>query len=269
MTLEERVFERGGCRLHAWVGGASGGSPVVFTHGATIDHRKWQATLPLVAERYRVVAWDVRGHGASRPGRFNVAEAVGDLVALLDLFGFPQATFVGHSMGGNLHQELVFRHPDRVRALACVDCTWNFQRLTALEKLTLKMAPILRLTPERWLLEQSLKATSNSKTTRDLLRPMMNQHSKDEFIGTLLEASACLHYEPAYRVAKPLLLIVGDKDPTGNIRKAMPAWAAHEPHARLVVVPDVRHAPNLDAPDLFHRELLAFLAALPTLPGPT
>ena len=41
MTLEERVFERGGCRLHAWVGGASGGSPVVFTHGATVDHREW------------------------------------------------------------------------------------------------------------------------------------------------------------------------------------------------------------------------------------
>jgi len=238
MTLEERVFERGGCRLHAWVGGdASGGSPVVFTRGATVDHREWEATLPIVAEGYRVLAWDVRGHGASRPGRFTVAEAVEDLVALLDQLGFPQATFVGHSMGGNLHQELVFRHPDRVRALVCVDCTWNFQKLTALERLTLKMAPMLRLTPERWLLEQSLKATSASKPTRDLLRPMMNQHSKDEFIDTLLEASVCLHYEPAYRVAKPLLLIVGDKDPTGNIRKAMPLWAAQElgaTHARVV-----------------------------------
>jgi len=41
MTLDERVFERAGRRLHSWVGGASGGSPVDFTHGATIDHREW------------------------------------------------------------------------------------------------------------------------------------------------------------------------------------------------------------------------------------
>ena len=41
MTLDERVFERRGCRLHAWVRGASGGSPIVFTHGVTIDHREW------------------------------------------------------------------------------------------------------------------------------------------------------------------------------------------------------------------------------------
>ena len=40
MTLDERGFERAGCRLHAWVGGASDDSPIVFTHGATIDHRE-------------------------------------------------------------------------------------------------------------------------------------------------------------------------------------------------------------------------------------
>lgn len=260
MKLDEHILDRPGCRLHAWLGGQADGPPAVFTHGATVDHHEWDRTLPIVGERYRVMTWDVRGHGLSRPGRFTVREAVDDLLALLDLHGIRQATFVGHSMGGNLHQELAFSHPARVRALVCVDCTWNFQKLTSMESLTLRLAePILRLVPHRWLVEQSLAATTASEATRGLLRPAMNRLSKDEFIRTLMETSVCLHFEPNYAIAKPILLVVGDRDATGNIRKAMPSWAAREPEARLVVVLHVRHAPNLDDPDRFHKELLAFL----------
>ena len=68
-----------------------------------------------------------------------------------------------------------------------------------------------------------------------------------------------MHPEPGYRINKPLLLILGDLDRTGNIRKAMPLWAKEEPLARLVIVPDTKHAPNLDAAEVFHGELMGFL----------
>ena len=87
----------------------------------------------------------------------------------------------------------------------------------------------------------------------------MESLSKDEFVGIMLATSECLHYEPGYRIAVPLLLIVGDKDATGNIRKIMPIWASQEPDCRLVVIPDAQHAANLDDPDLFHKTLLDFL----------
>ena len=81
----------------------------------------------------------------------------------------------------------------------------------------------------------------------------------DEFVQILLETSSCLHYEPGYQIKKPLLLIVGDKDKTGNIRKIMPIWAQNEPDCKFVVIPNAKHAVNLDNPTSFNQEVLQFL----------
>jgi len=260
MEFIEQVLERKGCRLHYWLGGPTGAPLVVFTHGATIDHREWDATLPLVARHFSVLTWDLRGHGLSRPGLFKVADALDDLLAILDHQGIQQAAFVGHSLGGNLHQELVFRHPERVRVLVCVDCTWNFQKLSPLESFTVKMAePIFKVYPYRLLVDQSLALTAKSKDAQDLLRAAMIRLSKDEIVQIMMAATLCLHYEPGYATNKPLLLILGENDRTGNIRKAMPLWAKVEPDCRLVVIPNTLHAPNLDDPDTFHRLLIDFL----------
>jgi pimeloyl-ACP methyl ester carboxylesterase len=260
MELIEGLLPRDGFAIHYWVGGRAGAPLVVFTHGATVDHHEWDATLPLVGEQFRVLAWDVRGHGLSRPAPFALAAAVADLIALLDTLQVTRAIFVGHSMGGNLHQEFVFHHPERVKALVCLDCTWNFQKLTALEAFSLRLAgPIFKIYPHKLLLDQSLAVTATAKASQDLLRPAMASLSKDEFVQIMMATSACLHYEPGYRIDKPLLLIVGDKDATGNIRKIMPIWAVHEPDCRLVVIPNAKHAANLDDPERFHAALLDFL----------
>lgn len=263
LPLAEEILHRGGTTLHYWTGGKAGAPLVVFTHGATIDHHEWDATLPLVGEHFRVLTWDIRGHGLSRPAAFDLQQAVDDLLALLDQLAVPRAIFVGHSMGGNLHQELVFQHPDRVHAMAFLDCTWNFQKLTPLENLGLGLAgPIFRIYPYQLLVDQSLTVTATSKASQDLLRPAVQSLSKDEYIQIMMATVKCLHYEPGYRINKPLLLMVGDRDTTGNIRKAMPAWAAHEPDCQLVVIPHAKHAANLDNPDFFHSTLLEFLTRI-------
>jgi pimeloyl-ACP methyl ester carboxylesterase len=110
MKLTEEIMERNGARIHYWISGKTGKPLVVFTHGVTIDHREWEVTLPLVGEQFRILTWDVRGHGLSRPSRYTLKDAEEDLLAILDSLQVEQAIFVGHSMGGNLHQELVFHH---------------------------------------------------------------------------------------------------------------------------------------------------------------
>lgn len=261
MKLTEATLDRGGFKLHYWTGGAQDAPLVVFTHGATIDHHEWDATLPIIGAEYRVLTWDVRGHGLSRPAPFSVSAAVQDLVVLLDELKVEQAFFVGHSLGGNLHQELVFHHPERVPGMVFVDCTWNFQKLTALEKFTVSIAePLFKLYPYHTLVNLSLSETANSRENQESLRPAMESHSKEEITRIMMAATDCLHYEPGYKINKPLLMLLGDLDRTGNIRKVMPMWAAQEPDCRLVIVPGSKHAPNLDFPDQFHKEVLEFLS---------
>jgi pimeloyl-ACP methyl ester carboxylesterase len=262
MELAENILERNGCAIHYWTGGKVGTPLVVFTHGATVDHHEWDATLPLVGEHFRVLTWDMRGHGLSRPATFHLAEAVADLLALLDRLEVREATLVGHSMGGNLHQEVVFHHPERVKALAMLDCTWNFKQLSASDKFWLKLAdPIFKLYPHKTLINQSLAVSATSKESQELLRKSMQLLSKEEYVHILMDASLCLRYEPDYKITQPLLLMIGDKEATGNIRKAMPLWAKHD-GVELVIIPKAKHAANLDQPEKFHKYLLDFLQHL-------
>jgi 3-oxoadipate enol-lactonase len=258
-TLTESILDRNGCPLHYWTGGKAQAPLVVFTHGATIDHHEWDATLPLVGEGFRLLAWDMRGHGLSRPAKFDLVEAVADLLALLDRLEVREATLVGHSMGGNLHQEFAYHHPPRVRALAMLDCTWNFMQLSASDKFWLKAAnPIFKLYPYKTLIDQSVAVSAISKAGQDLMRKAMQQLSKEEFVHVLMNSTQCLRYDPDYKITKPLLLMMGDQEATGNIRKAMPLWAKHE-GVDLVVIPNAKHAANLDQPEQFHKILLEFL----------
>jgi len=260
MDLIEHTLTRKDALLHYWIGGQASAPLVVFTHGATVDHHEWDATLPLVSEHFRVLAWDMRAHGLSRPATFSIAGAVDDLIGLLDAVEVEQAVLVGHSIGGNLGQEVCFYHPERVKAMFCLDCTWNFQKLTRLDELMLGLAePIFKIYPYKMLVDQSLQMTAVSKASQEVLRPAVMLHDKEEFVRIMMAGLACLHYEPGYTTGKPLLLMVGDKDATGNIRKAMPAWARVEPNCELVIVPNAKHAPNLDAPEVFHSCLMDFL----------
>jgi 3-oxoadipate enol-lactonase len=260
MELVHKILERPNVRLHYWIGGDSKRPLVVLTHGATVDHHEWDVTAAIVGKSYRTLIWDIRSHGASRPAKFSVDDSVEDLIALLDEVGASRATLVGHSLGGNLHQELAFRYPDRVTAMVCVDSAWNFQPLSWLEAMTVKAAgPIFQMYPHKLLVEQSLSAASITATGREVLRSAMTGLTRDEFIEISVGMTRYLHYEPGYMVNKPLLLILGDKDATGNIRKTMPMWARVEPDCRLVVIPGVTHSPNLDTPELFHKELMQFL----------
>ncbi len=259
MELTETVFEHNGCKLHYWTGGRADSPVVVFSHGATIDHHEWDPTLPLVGERFRIMTWDLRGHGLSRPPKFQFSEAVADLKALLDRLGIQKATLVGHSMGGNINQEFAFRHPDRVQALAMLDTTWNFKPLSASDKFWLKLAdPIFALYPYSLLIEQSVAVSATSKESQDLLRKAMRQMSKDEFVQVLMDATSCLREEPGYKIKAPLLLMMGERESTGNIRTAMPLWAKHD-GVDLIVIPNAKHGANLDQPEIFHRLLLDFL----------
>lgn len=258
------ILEREGCSIHYWLSGPPDRPLVVFTHGAGLDHSEWDAVAPLVAERYRVLTWDVRAHGSSRPpgAGFTVPRAVDDLLALLDTLGVPVATFVGHSMGGNLHQEVVFSHPERVTALVMLGCTCNTLRLSPADALGAALAaPLLRLYPYELLKRQSADISSAKPQVRDYLYQTFSQMPKDDFVTVSAQLLRCLHYEPGYHISKPMLLTHGALDKTGNIRRVAPVWAARDaPSCRYVVIPDAGHVANLDNPDVFNRLVLDYLA---------
>ncbi len=107
---------------------------------------------------------------------------------------------------------------------------------------------------------QSAQISSVRPEVRRWLYDTSSQTTREAFVSTLEEATRCLHAEPGYRITHPLLLRHGERDGTGNIRKAARTWARRDPICRYVVIPDAGHAANLDNPQAFNQTLLAFLS---------
>jgi pimeloyl-ACP methyl ester carboxylesterase len=80
---------------------AGDGPPLVLVHGITESHRAWDPILPALAERWHVVALDLRGHGDSdRHDPYDPITLAGDVAAVVAAAGVPDPLVVGHSLGG-------------------------------------------------------------------------------------------------------------------------------------------------------------------------
>ncbi len=262
VDLVHREFEQDGCRLHYWLGGRPDGPLVVYTHGASNDHTTFEKQLPALAGEYRILLWDVRGHGLSRPSLkpFTLQRAVDDLIALLDWIGYPRATFIGHSMGGMIIQDLAFYHPQRVKSLVAIGSPCTTLDLSLGDRLGLTLIwPTLHLYPYDRLKRQSARASAVRPEVQAWLLNLYNQVSKEEFIETLQATARCIHPEPAYCIPHPLLITHGDEDLTASVRRMAPIWAAREPNCRYEVIPAAGHAANMDNPAFFNRLLVDFL----------
>lgn len=76
------TLPRPGADVRWWAAGDADAPVLVLLHGATLDHHAWSAQSDALADRYRTVCPDLRGHGSST-GRFDYAAAVDDVLALL------------------------------------------------------------------------------------------------------------------------------------------------------------------------------------------
>ena len=92
------------------------GRPVVLVHGVTLQGEVWAPLMHLLADRFRVVAIDVRGHGRSAVGTDGVGRvaAARDLASVLEQLDLRGVILGGHSMGGMIIGELCAHHPDVV-----------------------------------------------------------------------------------------------------------------------------------------------------------
>ncbi|MGV0850824.1 alpha/beta fold hydrolase [Mycolicibacterium phlei] len=114
------VRSRDGIRLHAEVFGPEDGYPIVLVHGITCAIRVWANQIADLAQHYRVIAYDHRGHGRSAvPARrrsYSLDHLAADLDSVLDatLASGERAVIAGHSMGGIAISSWAERHPERV-----------------------------------------------------------------------------------------------------------------------------------------------------------
>jgi 3-oxoadipate enol-lactonase len=246
--------------LHHRVDGPEDAPVLVLSSSLGTTHEMWDDNVDALAERYRVLRYDHRGHGASEvpPGPYSVAELADDVVELLAGLGSERVTFCGLSLGGAVGQSLARRHPERLERLVLC-CTaakfgtpdmWVERARTVRER---GLDAIVEATLERWLSPELADA-----------RPEVVARFREMFLATPREGyAACCEALcdwdfsaelPAIEV--PTLCIAGADDPS-TPPESLELLAHEIPNAELVVLPNARHLANVEQPQRFAEAILA------------
>ena len=246
-----RFVRVNGVVIHHAVRGASNRPTIVFSNSLGTDFRIWNAVADALADDYRLVFYDKRGHGLSEatPAPYALTDHVGDLTALLDHLGIKSATIVGLSVGGMIAQGLAALRPDLVERLVLSDTAhkigtdelWN-ARIDAVTNGGI--ASISDQILERWF-TPAYRDAGNADFVG--YSAMLERTTVDGYAGTCAALRDADLTESTRALKVPVLCIVGDQDrstPPDLVRSTADLIEG----ARFEIVNDAGHLPCIEQP---------------------
>ena len=242
------------------------GPPVVLIHGFGLNRAMWQWQLPALTPHFRVLTYDLPGHGESAPpaGTPTLAMFSGQLLRLMDRCGIGRAAVVGFSLGGMIARRFALDHPDRLAALAILNSPHGRspaerEAVRARVRQTEEEGPSANVDSalERWF-TPAFRAAAPGIVA--LVRDWIMSNDPDvypQIYRVLAEGDAEI-VDGLERIACPALVMTGADDP-GNTPAMARAMAGLIPGARLAILPGLRHMALAEAPAAVGEPLSAFL----------
>ena len=232
------------------VDGPPGAPALLLVHSLGTSLHVWDAQIEQLARGFRVVRFDVRGHGLSElsPAPYTLDDLADDALAVLDACGIAVAHVGGVSIGGMVAQAVAARAPARVASLVLCDTALalpppEMWRARAATVRTEGVAAIADATLARWV----SPAFATTPAGRGLRAMLLRTHPEGYAAAAEVLAAADLsRTTPGLRV--PTTVIVGELDPSTPVASAE-ALRDAIPGARLVVIPGGAHLPLVELPD--------------------
>jgi 3-oxoadipate enol-lactonase len=244
--------------------GKQGAPWLAFSHSLACSTRMWDDQIQALKDRFRILAYDTRGHGksAAPAGPYTLEAMADDLRALVSHLDIQRLHFVGLSMGGMIGQTFAIKYPGIFSSLTLADTTSRYpaeagplwqERIRTAE--TKGMQPLVQPTLERWFTEPF------RKNNPDVVRNIATAISTTPVAGYAGCCAAIPKINVTARLKEikcPVLVICGEQDP-GTPPAMAREIQENTPGAKLVMIPQAAHLSNLEQPEAFNRALEGFL----------
>jgi 3-oxoadipate enol-lactonase len=233
---------------HHVVTGPEDAPPLVLSNSLGATLAMWDPQADALAERFRLIRYDTRGHGGSDipPGPYSIDDVGQDVLDLLDHLGIERTHFAGLSLGGMTGMWLGANAPGRVEKLVLL-CTsaklgppemWADRAATVREQGT---GAIVDATMERWL-SPAFGGDSSG------VRAMFESIDDEGYASTCAVIQHMDQLDTLASIAAPTLVIAGAQDPATPPEHAERIVAAI-PNARLEVLDPGAHLVNVERPE--------------------
>jgi pimeloyl-ACP methyl ester carboxylesterase len=228
---------------------------VLLSHGYSATSKMWQGQMDALAGNYRLIAWDMRGHGQTDSpddaSAYSEAATVDDMAAVLDAAGVEKAVISGLSLGGYMSLAFNVKYPERVLALMLFDTGPGYKNPVGREgwnETAMGRATVFE--------EKGLDALGRGAEVR------IAQHRSAQGLahaarGMLAQFDSRI-IESLPEIKVPTMVLVGENDQP--FIGASQYMATKIPGAKPVTIPGAGHAANIDQPAAFNDAVRAFLA---------
>ncbi|NOK58345.1 MAG: alpha/beta hydrolase [Chloroflexi bacterium AL-W] len=237
------------------------GQPVLFLHGWLGSWRYWYPTIEHVSEHFRAYSFDFWGFGESRrqQTQASIQNYSDQVIRFLDEMGIDKVTLIGHSMGGMVALKTAINHPKRIGRVAAVGAPIVGDSLSWLLKLTDRPVMADAFARVNWLRRYMFRlflGETNDPAVHEILDDSVKSSSTTlrRAVGSMWRTD--LRPELS-RLIVPSLIVHGGRDEIVHPNQA--DLFEKVPAAQVVVMPESRHFPFLDEPELFNDILIRFL----------
>ncbi|MEW6334217.1 MAG: 3-oxoadipate enol-lactonase [Thermodesulfobacteriota bacterium] len=242
--------------------GPEDGPVVMMSNSLMSDHRMWDTTVPALADRYRVLRYDTRGHGRSglTSGPYSIAMLADDAVGLLDTLGIPRVHMVGLSMGGMIAQQMGARFGGRTLSLSLCDTASEMPPRSMWEERfaiarTQGMAGLVDAAIQRWFTPGYI---AREPQPIEKVRRMILATPVEGFIACGSAVRDMAQTTMLLQVKAPTLIIVGRHDPGCTVEQATVIHRMID-GSEMIVLEDAAHLSNIEQAQAFNSALRGFI----------
>jgi len=254
-----------GTEINYELHGKEGAPWLVLSHSLACTIRMWDPQIEAFQGSYRILAYDMRGHGASAApkGPYTLDMLAEDVLALMQSVGIKRAAFVGLSIGGMIGQTLALKNPAPFTGMVLADTThtqtpdmvkqWE-DRIKIAE--AQGMQPLVAPTMERWF-----TAPYRSSPPAQAIARLIANTPVAGYVGC---GQAIMKLNTTARLKEirlPVLAITGESDGAAGGTRFI---GGNVPGARFVSIPNAAHIANVEQVEAFNRPLREFLSSLPS-----
>jgi pimeloyl-ACP methyl ester carboxylesterase len=242
------------------------GEPLILLHGLFGSADNWFSVAPKLAERFHVIAADLRNHGQSpHDAEMDYRLMAADVDQLFTACGLTNACVVGHSMGGKVALQLAIDFPQRVKKLVVVDIAPRAYSRSHDNILDALLPLKLDSFKSRQEIEHALAAEIPSLSLRRFLLKSVGRDDAGQFFWKMnIQAIAtnywrlCMAVGEGASFAVPAMFIRGGKSDYINLSDDVEIRRQF-PVVEIQSIATASHWVHADAPEEFSKTVLAFL----------